>query len=125
MTKPKIIKHFSTLQKQDKWLNSWKRKLLEKIGMFSWDVFSPILCCCNMDPSNTNLSYIESKYFGDVIPIFKCMMEHYGDEVKECGETLGTLVGIQATQEDFYWIIRDKDDHTRNRYISCCAGLEF
>lgn len=125
MGKIEIIKRFPTLQKQDKWLKSWKRKLLEKIGMFSWDIFSPVLCCCSLDPSNTNLSYIESNYFGDVISIFKCMMDHYGEDVKEAGEVIGALAGIQATQEDFYWIIRDKDDHTRNRYVSCCEGLEF
>lgn len=118
----RLIFHFATLEAQDKWLNTWKRKLLQKLKLFTVSIDSPVLCCCDITPENLDIDYIETHYFGDVIPIFKCMKAHFGEKCYQDGKFVGILSGVQATQEDFYWIIRDGDD---THYITVCDKVEF
>ena len=118
----RLIFHFSTLEAQDKWLNTWKRKLLQKLKLFKFSIDSPILCCCDITLENLDMDYIETHYFGDVIPIFKCMQAHFGEKCYQDGKYIGVMKGVQATQEDFYWIIKDKD---KTHYVTACDKVDF
>lgn len=37
-------------------------------------------------------------------------------------KVVGILSGVQATQEDFYWIVKDGD---KTNYITCCDKIDF
>ena len=119
----RITKRFPTLEKLDHWLNTRSRRILEKIGIFKWDITSSLLCFCDIVPETIDLKYIEHAYPSDVTDLYKCMLSHYGEMCfDDDGEYLGILVGIQATQEDMYWKLERQGSV---RHVTCCQKITF
>jgi len=112
-------KEFRTLEDMDRWLDGFWGKVCIRIGLVCGDYYSPIQLSCEITPENANLKYIKENHPVNLPDIVKNLVEHYGEK---CifGMTSGKLVGVEVTQEDYYWIL---DTGKYKKYCTCVGGL--
>lgn len=119
----KTIK-FYRLQDMDKWLESWKRKVLEFLGLFEYSIFSHIMLSCQLFPSAIDLDYIDKNHSRTLQMLARELLENKSRRVRVREGVNGRLIALEITQEDFYWQVYDAVGK-QNHYISCCSYLDF
>lgn len=116
--------YFMNLEDMDKWLETKKAKFFIKFGFLQFDCFSPIRIITTLVKENIDLDYIDKNHKGNLPDICREYLQHRRQRVTWGEkEEHGYLCAIRVEQDDYYYVIIDRQYKTR--YISCVCPLNF
>lgn len=115
------VKHFKSLQEMDAWINKYGAVLVH-LGILRYDILSPLILSCVITPETADETLASYPVDGNLRDMLVKLNEHVGEWCSD--GTMGpegVLVGVEVTQEDYYWVL---DDGKKKRYISGVMSLK-
>lgn len=115
------VKHFKSLQEMDAWIDKYGTDLVH-LGILRYDILSPLILSCVITPETADETLASYPVDGNLRDMLVKLNEHAGEWCSD--GTMGpegVLVGVEVTQEDYYWIL---DDGKKRRYVSGAMSLK-
>lgn len=115
------VKHFKSLQEMDTWIDKYGAALVH-LGILRHDILSPLILSCVITPDMVDDVLSNYPSYDNLRDMLVKLNEHAG---KWCGDSTmgleGTLVGVEVTQEDYYWVL---DNGKKKQYVSGVMALK-
>lgn len=115
------VKHFKSLQEMDAWIDKYGAALVH-LGILRYDILSPLILSCIITPETADETLASYSVDGNLRDMLVKLNEYAGEWCSD--GTMGpegVLVGVEVTQEDYYWVL---DDGKKKRYISGAMSLK-
>ena len=105
----------------DAWIDKYGTTLC-RWGILRYDILSPLILSCIITPETSDELLASYSVDGNLLDMLNKLKLHYG---KWCRNGAmgpeGILVGVEVTQEDYYWVL---DDGQQKHFVTGVSPLQ-
>jgi len=117
------IKHFNSLQEMDVWIDKYGPTLVH-FGILRSDMLSPLILSCIITPETANETLASYPVDDNLRDMLNKLKLYYGKWCRDgagSNDLEGALVGVEVTQEDYYWVL---DDGHQKHFVTGISPLQ-
>ena len=113
--------HFKNLGEMDAWIDRHGSAMC-KLGILRHDMLSPLILSCVITPDMIDDVLSNYPSYDNLRDMLTKLNEHAGEWCSTGAPgSGGILVGVEVTQEDYYWVL---GDGKKRRYVSGAMTLK-